>query len=330
MHGVFLCWEDLCQIICYRIHCCAKTLQILACNCSRPFRSGLGKNFASSKGNRQDSSFRLELFFRDVWITLKDFCTGRLCRLPPLQAWEGEEAPIHTGASPVHRTLWWWVCPGTCPGANDWPSEEGVSAERQNHRLCRGPTSEAVQTLLSVTTTTINIGISLVQILESMLAFFSCPGTLQWMKRAESTEETELPPGCYSFSCIRVGMKKSWKHAREVWRSWLPSGDPGWMWSSSTVLESWLVTQDFLALKTQSVPLSSAPSKRKYINAPVQEKLPEAQTLKQFISETQFVPYPIPTDCCIPLCKRLGWNSKFTVKTEWRFLSVSFPEYLPP
>lgn len=40
-----------------------------------------------------------------------------MSRLPPLQAWEGEEAPIHTGAYPVDRTLWYWVCPGTSPGA---------------------------------------------------------------------------------------------------------------------------------------------------------------------------------------------------------------------
>lgn len=38
--------------------------------------------------------------------------------------------------------------------------------------------SESLGTLLSVTVTDINLGISLVPILEPILALFSCPGTL--------------------------------------------------------------------------------------------------------------------------------------------------------
>lgn len=57
------------------------------------------------------------------------------------------------------------------------------------------------------------------------------------------------------------------------------------------VLEMSEAVQTLLSVtRPQNVPLRSALSKRRYLNAPVQEKPQEAQTLKQFIAETQFVP----------------------------------------
>lgn len=88
---LFLSWKDFCQIICYHIHCCPKTLQILACNCSHPFRSGLGNTFGAFKGSgRILPSYQNSSLERpETW--LKIFAQGHfaMVRLPLLQACEG-------------------------------------------------------------------------------------------------------------------------------------------------------------------------------------------------------------------------------------------------
>lgn len=79
----FLSWKGLCQIIWYHVHRCAKTLQILACEWSYPFRSGLGNIFGTSSGNRCDFPFKLNFSLERSELYLEittqgGFAMGRL------------------------------------------------------------------------------------------------------------------------------------------------------------------------------------------------------------------------------------------------------------
>lgn len=180
---------DLCQIICYRVHCCAKTWKSWL-----PSRSGLGNIFGTSSGNRHDSLFKLELFFREVWIILKDCYTGRLCYEQTLLFKQGEEEPTHTGVSPS-TGFSGAVCPGTRPRTKSEPVElrknRIIQKDRNINHAPWGRRPYQKWGCVKIDACYflgINLEISPVLLLEPMLVLFSSPGTFQWMKRIELTK----------------------------------------------------------------------------------------------------------------------------------------------
>lgn len=76
---------------------------MLACDCSYPFRSGLGNIFVTRSGNRHDSPFILNSFLEMSKLYLKITTQGSfaLGRLYPFQP-RGEES-FHI---PIHRAFW--------------------------------------------------------------------------------------------------------------------------------------------------------------------------------------------------------------------------------